>query len=74
MKTQALYIEIVPYRSFRGTADTELRIKIVSYPGEEVHLSKIVAEDDLISFFDQVWEKAGRQIKEALLKQEQSML
>ena len=43
-----------------------LKIKVERWPGEEVHLEKVLPEDDLHSLWDVVWKEIGKTLQQAM--------
>ena len=63
MKIEAFKITIEPWAD--GPNEV-LRIKVKLHSGREYYREEILPRDDLISMFEYIWERAGREIKDAL--------
>ena len=63
MKLETLQITIEPWEQGPNKI---LRIKVKRFPGMEYRLEEILPENDFISMFEYIWERAGREIKDAL--------
>ena len=60
-----LKIEIMPY-CFAGTDVRQFRIQVKDSRKPEFQREQICEPDDLISFFDQIWDCAKREVLEAI--------
>lgn len=60
-----LKIEITP-TNFADTRLRELKIIIQDSRTGEFGSTQIIEPDDLMSFFDQIWERAGKEIQKHL--------
>lgn len=69
MMIEYLKIEITPCR-FAGIESKKLEIKIETDKKPEFQKSEIHLSNDLISFFDQIFDCAKREILKALLTSE----
>jgi len=66
-----LKIEITPTH-FAETEMKELRIQIKSYGKDLFEKRQLCEPDELVSFFDQIWECAGREILKVLKESKES--
>ncbi|MCK5016950.1 MAG: hypothetical protein KAS32_07740 [Candidatus Peribacteraceae bacterium] len=60
-----LKVEIVPAH-FAETEVKELRIKVKEYGKDCFEKRQLITPDELVSFFEQIWDCAGKEILKAL--------
>lgn len=60
MKINRIQLTVEPYSMKDFVV---LRIKVERWPGQEVHLERVLPEDDLHSAWDYIWKSAGDELK-----------
>jgi hypothetical protein len=60
-----LKVEIVPAH-FAETEVKELRIRVKEYGKDCFEKRQLITPDELVSFFEQIWDCAGKEILNAL--------
>jgi len=68
MKIEHINIELIPSQ-YLTHKELEVRVKA---DGKEYHWKEIISEDDLLSWFDRIWEHGRIRLKEFLIQEEKS--
>jgi len=68
MNINRVQVTIEPWKwaSPNAPTVTVLRIKIEKWPGEEIHLEKVLPDDDLHSLWDYLWKEMGKTLEQTM--------